>query len=227
MELIAQKREKTGKVSKSLGYKGLIPAVIFGKGLESTNITVVRNDFIRTFNQAGETSLIDIVIDGNKPEKVLVREVSYNPVTDAVIHIGFYKPNLKEKTRAFIPVHVEGADKHPLVKSGNAVILTLVSEIEVEALPMNLPHDFTVDITKLEKIGDGITVSQLDYDKSKVEIVDLDAEDLVLKLDYAHSLETAEDTVTEEEALSKIEATKEKPKEEGTETKEVKKEAKK
>jgi len=214
MELIAQKREKVGKATKSLRFEGLVPAVIFGKGLESENITVVKNDFIRTFNKAGETSLIDVVIEGDKPQKVLVREVSYDPVTDNIIHIGFYKPNLKEKTRAFIPLHVEGADKHPLVKSGNAVVLTLVSEIEVEALPMNLPHAFTIDITQLEKIGDGITVSQLDYDKSKVEIVDLDAEDLVLKLDYAHSLETADDTVTEEEALSKIEATKEKPKDE-------------
>lgn len=219
MELIAQKREKIGKANKSIRKEGFVPAVIFGKGLESSNITVNKNEFIRVYNKAGETTLIDIKIDGDKDQKVLVRDVTYEPVTDEINHIGFYKPNLKEKTTAFIPVHTIGEEKHPLVKSGNAVVLTLINEIEVEALPMDLPHNFTIDISNLEKIGDGVSVSDLSYDKSKVEILGLDAETMVLKLDYATSLETSDDTVSEEEALSKIEATKEKPKDEASDSK--------
>lgn len=219
MELNAQKIEKTGKANKSIRREGLVPAVIFGKNLDSSNISVVRNDFIRVYNKAGETTLIDIKIEGEKDQKVLVKDVTYEPVTDTLEHISFYKPNLKEKTKAFIPVHVEGEEKNPLVKSGNAVVLTLLSDIEVEALPMNLPHSFVVDVSTLAEIGDGITVSQLSYDSSKVELLDVTPESMVLKLDYATTLETEEDTVSEEEALSKIEATKEKPKEESADSK--------
>jgi large subunit ribosomal protein L25 len=216
MELIAQKREKTGKAVKSLRFEGLLPAVIFGKGLESLNITINKNDFVRVYNEAGETTLIDVNIEGNGTEKVLVKEVTYHPVRDEITHVGFYKPNLKEKTSAYIPVEVLGEENNALIKSGEAVLITLYDEIEVEALPMDLPHKFEIDVATLSEIGSGITVDQLNYDKSKVEITDPEAGTMIIKLDYAVALETEEE-VSEEEALSKIEATQEKKPEEGEE----------
>ena len=210
MELNAQKREKTGKAVKSLRKEGFIPGVIFGKKLDSLNISVDKNSFIRVFRDAGETTLIDVKIEGNGIEKVLVKDVSYNPITDEIIHIGFYKPNLKEKTGASIPVEVIGEENNTLIKNGDAVILMLLSEIEVEALPTDLPHKFEIDVTNLSEIGTGVTVAELNYDKSKVEIVGLEEDALVLKLNYAQSLETAEEEeISEEEALAKIEATEE------------------
>lgn len=222
MELNAQKREKTGKAVKSLRHEGLLPAVIFGKGLESANITINKNDFIKTYNEAGETTLIDIKLEGDGTEKVLVKDVTYEPVSGAISHVGFYKPNLKEKTSAYIPVEVVGEEANALIKSGEAVILTLMDEIEVEALPTDLPHKFEIDVTNLSELGSGVTVAELNYDKSKVEILDLEPDTMVLKLDYAQSLETEEEAeVSEEEALAKIEATEEKKEEaeEGSEAK--------
>lgn len=216
MELIAQKREKTGKAAKSLRFEGLVPAVIFGKGLESVNISVGKNDFVRVFNEAGETTLIDIKIEGNGTEKVLVKEVEYNPVKDTLVHISFYKPNLKEKTTAYIPVEVVGEENNDLIKSGEAIVTILSDEIEVEALPTDLPHKFEIDVSTLNEIGVHVTAAQLNYDRSKVELVDLEEDAVVLKLDYAVQLETEEPEVTEEEALAGIEATAEKkPEEEG------------
>ncbi len=209
MELNGQKREILGKASKGLKTEGLVPAVIFGKGLESTNITISKNDFIKVYREAGETGLIDIKIDGTN-EKVMVKEVQYDPVYGAPIHVGFYKPNLKVKIKVAIPVEVVGEDKNELIKGGEAVIAVLIHEIEVEALPTDLPSEFTVDVSKLATIGDEITVADLNFDKSKVEL-ELTPETVVLKLDKIELAAEEEPEVNEEEAVANLEATAEKP----------------
>ncbi len=214
MELTGEKRQKLGKATKSLKTEGLIPAVVFGKGLKSSSISIKNLDFVRVFDEAGETSLIDLKITGEQDEKVLVKDVQYNPVYGNIIHVGFYKPNLKEKTTAEIPVEIIGADKNPLVKSGQAMVLVLMQEIEVEALPTDLPHTFNIDITNLEKVGDGVTVAGLEYDKSKVTIKDLEDDDLVVKLESAQMAEEKEEEVkTEAEVIEGMEATAEKAEE--------------
>lgn len=209
MELTGEKREKVGRQSKSLRKESKIPAVIFGPEMESVNISIGKHPFKKILEVAGETSLIDLNLE-KETYKVLVKDVQHDPVSSAVIHVGFYKPNLLEKIHAEIPVEVVGEDINPLIKSGEALVLTLMEEIEVEALPTDLPHAFEVDVSALAQVGDGITVSQLKYDRDKVEIIDLEPDTLVIKLDYAEMQEEEEAApVSEEEAVSKIEATEE------------------
>jgi len=222
MELVGQKRQKFGKETKSLRLVGLIPASIFGKGFESLPISINIDKFTKMYKESGDTGLIDIKTD-KETYKVLVKEVQYDPVSDFPIHVGFYKPDLKVKTTANVPVEVIGEEKNDLVKSGQAVVLALLQEIEVEALPADLPSAFEVDVSGLAEIDAGITVSDLKYDKSKVEIVGVESDALVLKLDYAQSLEEEEEEISEEEALEGLEATAEKPVEEGEEADEEKK----
>jgi large subunit ribosomal protein L25 len=213
MELIIQKREALGKKSKSVVAQGFIPAVIVEKGHDSLPISVPTTDFKKVFATEGETSLIDLVI-GKEKIKVLVKEVQVNPISGDEVHISFYKPNLKEKVSAEIPVSVIGDKTHPLIKSGEALALLLVDEIEVEALPSDLPSHFIVDVSKLEAVGSGFTVSMLEYDKDKVEIVDMEPTDVIVRLDQAVMEEVVEE-VSEAEALAKVEATQEKPEGEG------------
>ncbi|KKS06542.1 hypothetical protein A3K01_03580 [candidate division WWE3 bacterium RIFOXYD1_FULL_43_17] len=220
MELIAEKREKLGKASKSLKKTGLVPAVIFGKGLESQSITVSQAAVEKAYNEGGETTVIDIKI-GNDTEKVLFKELQEDPLTGKIIHAGFYKPNLKEKTEAQVPVEVIGEEDNEFLKKGEAIVLILANEIAVEALPMDLPHAFTIDVSNMQ-IGDTITAAQLSYDTSKVSLVDLEAEDMVIKLDKIEEQVEEEVAVSEEEALEKIEATEETAAEEGEEGEEKK-----
>lgn len=216
MELIAQKREKLGKKAKEIKENKQIAGVIYGKGLKSEPISVDFNSFIKVLSQAGETSLVDIKI-GSEKDKVLIREVQFEPVSGKPTHVSFYKPNLKEKTRVEVPVEVIGDESNNLVKTGAALVLTLLDEIEVEALPTDIPHQFTVDVSKLENIGDGIAVKDLDYDRQKVKLLDVEEDELVVKLDHPAKEEEPEEVITEAEALEKIEATKEVAKEEETE----------
>ncbi len=207
MEIIAQKRKELGKKVKSLRDSRCIPAVMFGKGLESIPLTLDLNRFIKVFSEAGETALVDINVDGIST-KVLIKDVQYDPVKSTPIHACLHKVNLKEKIEANIPVEIVGAEENPLIKSGEGLVLVLLDEITVEALPADLPSNFTVDVSGITELGQGITVASLQYDKEKVEITDQEPDELVVKIDKAEMEEIVEE-VSEEEALAQVQATEE------------------
>ena len=122
---------------------------------------------------------------------------------------------------------VDGVELHyVLVKSGEGMLLTLLSEIEVEALPADLPSSFEIDASHLKEIGEGITIAELKFDKEKVEIVDKEPEEFVVRIDYAEMEEEPEEEaeLTEEELIEGIEATEEKEESEEEDTQEEKKE---
>ncbi len=221
MELKAETRKELGKANKHLRRAKIIPAVIFGKGMESLSISLKHNEFMKVYKQSGETDLIDITC-GDKKFKVLIKDVQVDPVTDVVSHVGFYKPDLTIKIEAQVPVVVVGEENNEIVKAGTGIALQLLQEVTVEALPEDLPHEFKVDISNLKEFGRGISISQLDYDKTKVSIPDIDPEEMVVRLEEVKIQEEPEEAVSEEEAIAQVEATKEKPEEEGEEE-EVKK----
>jgi len=169
-------------------------------------------EFVDTYIEAGETSLVDLAVEGEKePFKVLISDVQLNPVNNSVLHTRFFKVNLKEKTEVDVPVVIEGEESIPLVKTKEALVLTQLSEITVSALPADLPKEFVVDVSGLVEIGDSIKVSDLQYDREKVEIVAQEEDAIVAILDYAQSEEAEEDEeVSEEELVAGVEATGEK-----------------
>jgi large subunit ribosomal protein L25 len=210
MQLTGQKREKLGKKADLVRQEGLIPAVIFGKGLDSLSVSVDYNDFSEVFEKAGETSVIDLMVEGKK-HPVLIKEIQEHHITSEPIHIGFYEVNLKEKTRANIPVEIINEKENDLIRSGEAIVLLILDEIEVEALPTDFPEKFIVDASALPEIDSVLTIADLDFDREKVEVVDLEPDEVLAKLDYAQMLEEEEEEeVSEEEAMAEIEATEEK-----------------
>ncbi len=219
MEIIAEKRTIKGKQNKKLRRDRKIPATVYGKGMESESLTIDLNNFIKVFKEAGETTLIDLKYDGTD-EKVLVKEFQVHPVSLVPTHVSFHKVDLTEKINANVPVEVIGEDVSPVVKSGEGLVLVLLNEIEVQALPANLPSEFTVDISNLDEVGAGITVGELIFDKEKVEIIGLEEDEIIVKIDYAEMLEEEEEEVSEEELIAGVEATEEKPEEEGEEAEE-------
>ncbi|OGC50932.1 hypothetical protein A2716_02765 [candidate division WWE3 bacterium RIFCSPHIGHO2_01_FULL_40_23] len=225
MELTAKKRTELGKKSKKIRKEGKLPAVVFAKDTPSIPLTVDYLKFERIYTASGESTLIDLSIDNEKPFKVLVSEVSYHPVTDKINHVNFHKVNLKEKISATVPIEIVG--ESPIVKAGEGILLTLIHEITVESLPTDLPHDIKVDVSGLLEIGQGIHIKDLPVDLSKVEILDQDPLDLVVKIDYAEMKEeVVEAPVTEEELVAKVEATEQLTEEEKATREKEKKEVK-
>ncbi len=218
MEIVATKRETLKKKNKKLRNERKLPAVIYGEGIEPTSLTIGVKDFINVYKQAGETALVNLKYNGGS-EKVLIKEVQINPVNMLPTHASFHKVNLTEKIKANIPVKIMGEELSPVVKSGEGLVLVLLNEIEVEALPSDLPQSFDVNVSHLEAVGQSVLVSELKYDRSKIEILGITPDDMVVKIDYAEMQEEPEEVaVSEAELIEGMEVTGEKPEgEEGAE----------
>lgn len=158
IELNADKRAVTGSKVGALRRSGLIPAVLYGKGQESISLQVSVKDFNRVFKQAGESTLVYLNV-GKEIHPTIIHDVARHPVTDDVIHADFYKVSLTEKIKTKVPVIFVG--ESPAVKDLSGIFVRNVNELEVEALPQNLPHEITIDISSLKKFGDQILVKDL------------------------------------------------------------------
>ena len=213
LSLNADERELLGKKVKKLRRDGILPGHIFGKGLESEHVSVNTKDFLNTFSKVGETGLIDLKVGKEKVRPVLVREVSHDPITGSPIHVDFYQVNLTQKVKVSVPVVLVG-DELEIVKSGEAIVLQTLNEVEVEALPTDLIEKIEVDTTALKNIDDAITIGQLKFDRSKLT-VSADLEAIVVKLAPAVSAEMEE--LLEEQAAEAAEVVAEAAAEEGGE----------
>ena len=196
LSLQAEERKIVGKKVKNLRRDGKLPGHVFGKGLDTEVVAVEVKDFLKTFHQAGETGLIDLKIGKEKVRPVLIRDVQYDPVKGSPIHIDFYQVNLSEKVKVSVPI-VQIGEPPEAVHLGEAIVLQTVNELEVEALPTDLPEKIEVDIASLKAIDDAISVSQLSLDREKVTI-HADPEEIVIKLAPAVTAEM--EKLLEEEA---------------------------
>lgn len=210
ISLKAQERTILGKQVKKLRREGIIPAHVFGNKINTEHVSVKDIDFKKVYDSAGETGLVDLKIGETKVRPVLIREVQLDPLTDRPLHIDFYQVNLSEKVTVSVPLELIG-DEPEVVHSGEAVVIQPISEVEVEALPTDLPEKIEVDISALKQIDDAILVSQLNIPQGVTILAD--PESLVVKLDNAVSAEAQQ--LMEEQAAETAAAQAEAVEEEG------------
>jgi large subunit ribosomal protein L25 len=172
--LKSEKRELFGRKVKRLRKAGKIPANIFGKKIKSEAVSVDNKEFIEVFEKAGETQIIDLT---GKP--VLVSNTQVDPISGEYLHIDFRQVDLTEKIEAMVPVEIEG--ESPAEKQNLGTVVQQIHEIEVEALPTDLPEKIIVDATILVEVDQAIYVKDLKVDK-KVEIK-TDLESIVVKVE--------------------------------------------
>jgi large subunit ribosomal protein L25 len=202
--LSADARTITGRKVSQLRNQFKIPANIFGKHLTSTSVSVGIDAFTKVFHEAGETGIIELKV-GTDLRPVLVKNVQLHPVTGYVLHVDFYQVDLKEKVSANVPVKISGSASAVDAKLG--VLLELLHELEVEALPMDLPEFILIDVTKLAAVGDAIKISDL---KLPVGVeVKTDKELEVVKIDSLVSKEAEEQAKADEASAAEAAATKE------------------
>ncbi len=153
----ADKRDSKAKLD-AVRKSGKIPAVFYGSGQENTSISIPNVDFKKTWRVAGESSAIKISM-GTKDIDVLIHEVQVDPVTDEPIHVDFLAIDMKKKIKVKVPLVFEGVSG--AVKSGIGNLVKVLHEVEIEALPAALPHNLSVDISKLEGLDNSVIVSDI------------------------------------------------------------------
>jgi large subunit ribosomal protein L25 len=153
----AKKRDESIKLD-ALRKSGEIPAVFYGAGKTTTSISIPIIEFKKVWREAGESSAVKIgMTEGNID--ALIHEVQVDPITDEPIHVDFLAIDMKKKIRVNVPLVFEGISN--AVKSGIGNLVKVLHEIEVEALPNDLPHNLIVDISKLNTLDDQIFVSDI------------------------------------------------------------------
>ena len=154
----ASKRDVFGKKVGQLRREGKMPGVVYGHHIEPIAIVMNAHDVTRAMVGLTPSSIVTIDIDGEE-HAALIRERQRDFIRNRFIHIDFQAVSRTEKIRARIETILEGTA--PAVKNYNGIVLHEKEYIEVEALPEHLPERFTVDISKLEKIGDMIRISDM------------------------------------------------------------------
>lgn len=153
----AEKRNSDIKL-EALRKSGKIPAVFYGMGKDSTSVSISNIEFKKVWREAGESSAVQIAMSGGNID-VLIHEVQVDPVTDEPIHVDFLAIDMKKKIRVKVPLVFEGISN--AVKSGMGNLVKVLHEIEIEALPADLPHSLFVDISPLETLENQIFVSNI------------------------------------------------------------------
>lgn len=192
----AVKREIDAKKTRKAGN---IPAVVYGKGFDPVEVAVDETSFNRLYKDAGSSNLIDLGVD-DKKIKVLVHDIQVNPTTDRIIHVDFYKVNLKEKIKTEIPLEIIGETDLVINQEGSMIMNK--DAVEVECLPSDLVDHIDVDVSILTDFEQNIKVGDLRV-PATIEILD-DPEEVVVMVQPPRSEEELE--ALNEEVVENVEA---------------------
>lgn len=197
-KLTVEERKVLGKKIKGLRKQGILPGNVYGKDIKSTAVQVAEKDFLKIFDEVGETGLVDLELK-DKTMPVLIHNIATD-YKHNILHADFYKVDLKAKIKAMVPVVVTGESK--AVAENIGILMQILSEVEVEALPENLPENIEVNVEPLAEVDQQIIVGDLKTSQ-EVEIL-TDPTQVVVKISELVSKEAQE--LAEEEAAKAEEA---------------------
>ncbi len=205
--LEAKLRQPTENLEK-LRTEGMVPAVFYGAGKQTTMISVSLIDFTRVFREAGESTPVTL----KTPEgtvSTLVHEVQHHPVNGMPFHIDFLVVDIHKPVEVHVPLEFVGVA--PAVKGNIGTLVKVLHEVEIKALPNDLPHGIEVDISVLENADSQIHASDLKLPKGVTLVTE--ADEVVASIAVAQE-ETEEASPVD---LASIEVEKKGKKEEETE----------
>ena len=177
LELTLDAREAQGKANKRLRRAGIVPGVVYGRGEDSTNVQVEAKVFETLYRAAGRTSVVKLHLPGAKgTTSGFIKSVQRHPLSGHAIHVDYLLVNLNVEMEVDVPLVFTG--EAPAVEETGGTLLHNLSSVRVKALPNDIPHEITVDVSGLDTLDAAIHVSDLDVDTEKVQIL-TDAETLV------------------------------------------------
>lgn len=171
VELTLEKREVHGKKVARLRQEGIVPAVVYGPGMEPVSAQVARNVMDKVYREAGNHTPVHLTVAGKK-RIAMIKDVEFDVIRHVINHVSFHAVKADEPVVAEVPIRVEDTSESEAEKAG-LVILQALEKIEVKALPMDLPEAIVVSALSLKEAGDRITVADIKL-PAEVEIVDND-----------------------------------------------------
>ncbi|WP_026688692.1 50S ribosomal protein L25/general stress protein Ctc [Alteribacter aurantiacus] len=150
------RKDLRGSRLNKIRQSGGIPAVLYGKSLDTTPVTVDEIEFLKTYREVGKTGVFKLDKDGKKYD-VMIYDMQVDRIKNEFVHLDFYAVDMKSELDADIPVNLIGESKG--AKEGGVVQLAAY-ELSVKALPANLPDSIDLDVSDLD-VNDSIQVKDI------------------------------------------------------------------
>ncbi len=170
--LQAQKRTVLGKKVKNIRKTGKNPAVLYGLKEDSVPLTIDSLEFVKLYEKAGTSSLVDVVIEGGSTEKALIGDIQIHPVTMRLRHVDLKRVDMKKKITASVKLSFIGESM--AVKGMNGTLTTQIDGVDVECLPTDLISEIEVDLSVLATFEDSIYVRDLNLSDAHTVLTDGD-----------------------------------------------------
>ncbi|MCX6781929.1 MAG: 50S ribosomal protein L25 [Candidatus Magasanikbacteria bacterium] len=199
-KLSATKREIKGE---KVRREGLLPAVIYGAGGETVSLTLAYSEFVKLYDEAGESSLIDLAVENKDAGKVLIHEVQFDPVKGQPIHVDLRRIDMSKPITANVALVFVG--EAPAIKELGGTLVKNFEEVEVECLPKDLVNHIDVDLSVLATFDLSIKVSDLKI-PSGMTIIEPSTDVVVVKAQPALTEEQIK--AMEEESSAAVDVTK-------------------
>mgnify|MGYP006281580407 CR=1 FL=1 len=176
-KLSADIRDDVGKgASRRLRREGRIPAVIYGGEQDPVSLTLEHREvFHAASNEAFFSSILEIAVADGRSQQVVIRDMQRHPFKNLITHVDFLRVSAREELRISVPLHFVGEEGSPAGREPGVVIQHQVTDIEVAALPKDLPEYLEVDLSSLEPgdavmladipLPDGVTIPSLTDDE--------------------------------------------------------------
>jgi len=204
--IVVEKREQVGsKKTAVLRAQGIVPGVLYGSGLGQSKPELIQVNALelnKLLSEIEESSLVNVIL-GDKTYPTLVKDIQKNPLKAEILSVDFFAPDLNEEVETPVALEFDGVSQSE--KSGNTLV-RIHQEIEVKALPQDLPEHIVVDLSKLVTLDDVIRVSDLDLPKG-VEAL-LDGDEMIAMTEAPQAEEEPDMTKEELDALEKAQADK-------------------
>jgi large subunit ribosomal protein L25 len=159
-ELTLEPRQVTGKKVAQLRRRGILPANIFGRHLDSVSVQLDAVELVKTLRASTKNEVIDLKISGERVARpAIIQHIQRNALNGSLVHADFYQVSLREKMKADVPLTLVGTSE--AVATFNGVLTQQLDTVQIEALPLDIPTHFEVDISALNHLDSSLHVGDL------------------------------------------------------------------
>ncbi len=193
LEIAVAARDVYGKQNKRLRTTGVVPGVLFGKKTGSIPVQIDAKALELLYHRAGRTSVVNVSVDGGRPTSAIIKGIQRNPLTGKALHVDLFAVDLTQEMQADIPLVFVGTS--PAVEMEGGILFASLDHLKVRALPADLPHEISVDLSALVDMEATVHVRDLTV-AGNVTVLN-DPDDLVAKVTPPREEEVIEPVATE------------------------------
>jgi large subunit ribosomal protein L25 len=192
LELTATARSETGRHVHAVRRRGQVPAILYGHNVEPQALSIDARSLKKVWHQAGHSHLVDLALAGGRVRKVLIRELQVSPRTTELMHVDLFAVNLLEKLTVEIPLIPIG-ESPAVTEFKLGVLQQIITSVNVECLPGDIPALLNVDISGLVEVDQGIRLGEVPLPERVTLATGVDPDELVLKVAQVRVVAEAEE----------------------------------